>query len=194
MTKHDFFSRYRDRLPLDRLLVVEERITSALADHVIGRILDLESASRADIYLFIASPGGDLKAALAIYEAMRFTNCHVATIAVGDAASSAALLLAAGSPGCRGALSRTRITLHPPRAECPGHEIDGMQMRRLSALVFRILSEHIGHPPAAIEAEARNELTFTARQARSYGLVDWVDDLPPARGRPLRSAASLRSV
>jgi ATP-dependent Clp protease protease subunit len=195
VTKHEFLVRNRDRLMLDRLLVIEEPITSALADRMIARMLDLEAASRADIYLCIAGPGGDLKAGLAIYEAIRFTACEVVTVGIGDTASTAALLLASGSRGRRTVLSSARITVHPPRADRRSpDDLSAAHMRRLNTLVFRILSAHIGRPSEAIEADAQQERTFTAIEAQAYGIVDAVDEVPAAARCALRTMSSLRSV
>jgi len=179
VTKSEFVAGNRDRLLLDRAIVIEEPITSAVADRVVGRMLDLEASSRADIYLFLDSPGGDLKAALAVYETMRFTTCSVVTIGMGQAASSAALLLAAGSAGLRVALSGARIMLHKPRADRgPRVEREDAQMQRVSTLIFKILSAHIARPFEAIEVVAREERTFTATEAQAFGIVDAVDLIP----------------
>lgn len=179
MTKAEFVAYNRDRLLLDRVIVIEEPITSAVADRVVGRMLDLEAKSGAGIYLFLDSPGGDLKAALAVYEAMRFTACDVVTIGMGQAASSAALLLAAGSAGLRVALSGARITLRRPHA-APGTrgENEDAQMQRLNTLIFKILSAHINRPLEIIDAAAREDRTFTAAEAQAFGIVDAVDLIP----------------
>ena len=182
MTKAEFVAGNRDRLLLDRAIVIEEPITSAVADRVVGRMLDLEARSRANIYLFLDSPGGDLKAALAVYEAMRFTACHVVTIGMGQAASSAALLLAAGTAGLRIALSGARITLHGPRTD-PGARVGNgdAQMQRLNTLIFKIFSAHIARPLEVVEVAAREDRTFTASEAQAFGIVDAVDLIPASR-------------
>src|SRR5262245_57723214 len=161
---------------------MEGPITDAVADRLITRILQLEARDiNADIGFFLKGPGGELKPGLAIYDAMRFTACDVVTVCVGHTASMAALLLAAGTPGKRVALSAGRITLHPPCASLFDHEAASHEagMGQINALVYQTLAHLTGRPPSAVESDARRGLTLTPAEACTYGFIDYVDELPP---------------
>jgi ATP-dependent Clp protease, protease subunit len=170
------------RLRLDRLLILDEPITEPVADRLITRILELEARdSTTDIVLTLNSPGGELKAGLAVYDTICYTACDVMTVCVEQAASMAALVLAAGTPGKRVALSAARVSLHAPWASpvanrTATHEAE---MQRVAALVYRTLAQLTGQPLNVIEDDARLELTLNAVEARAYGFIDCVDRWPP---------------
>lgn len=162
----------------ERVVHLDGPITSVAAERVVSGLLALVSSDAArDIVLVIDSPGGEVKAGLAIYDALQLATCPVATVCIGDASSMAALLLAAGTPGKRVALSRARIVLHEAWDLAPAERHTEALRRALgevTALMTDLLHRHTGRPREAVAADVRAGRAFTARQARRYGLVDQV--------------------
>jgi ATP-dependent Clp protease protease subunit len=161
-----------------RALLLTGRITRAVAVRIVARILELETQSaERDICLLVNSPGGEVKAGLAIYEAMRFTRCDIVTVCLGDAASMAAVLLSAGTIGKRVAAPGARISIHEPWDLAPPerrtHEAT-RALARTNALIGEILRRQTGQPADVIARDIRGGRAMSAVEARAYGLVDHV--------------------
>ena len=188
---YDIYSR----LLSDRIVFLGTEIDDGVANSVIAQLLYLESASEREINMYINSPGGSFSALTAIYDTMRFVGCDIATICVGQAASAAAALLAAGTTGKRAVLRHAKVTLHQPssqaRGTLPDLAVEAEQVARMRAELDEILSEHTGHPAAKIRADTDRSMTLTAAEAVAYGLADRVITARPARAaRPALAYAS----
>jgi ATP-dependent Clp protease protease subunit len=155
---------------------------------VCAQLLHLESENPdKDINIYVNSPGGDITALFAIYDTMRYIKPDIATICYGQAASAAAVLLAAGAPGKRLALPHSRILLHQPYAGAQGQatdiELAAKEILRLRELLEEILAEHTGQPIERIHKDTDRDFVMTAAEAAEYGIIDEVIDT--------RSAADL---
>ncbi len=166
------------RLLSERIVFVGTEIDDGVANVVMAQLLYLESASEQEIGLYINSPGGSFSALTAIYDTMRFIRCDVATICLGQAATAAAVLLAAGTPGKRAVLRHARVTLHQPssqaRGTLPDLAVQAKEVAKVRAEMEEILAEHTGHSAAKIKEDIDRSRTFTAAQAVDYGLADHV--------------------
>src|SRR4029453_18834096 len=131
-----------------------------------------------EIGLYINSPGGSFSALTAIYDTMHFVRCDIATICVGQAASAAAVLLAARTPGRRSLLPHAKVTLHQPtsqaRGTLPDLAVEAKEVARVRAEMDEILSVHTGHPMSKIRADTDRSMTLSAQEAVDYGLADRV--------------------
>ena len=150
-----------------------------MANAVVAQMLFLQSEDpKADVHLYINSPGGSVTAGLAIYDTMQFINCDVATYCVGQCASMAAVLLAAGTPGKRRALPNARILIHQPLAGMEGTAEDIMihakEFGKIKERLNRILLKHTGHPLEKIERDTDRDRFMSAEEALEYGLIDQV--------------------
>ncbi|MBO0775940.1 MAG: ATP-dependent Clp protease proteolytic subunit, partial [Actinobacteria bacterium] len=146
---------------------------------VMAQLLHLESASPdLEIGLYINSPGGSYSALTAIYDTMQYIRPDVATICMGQAASAAAVLLAAGASGKRSVLPHAKVMLHQPasqaRGTLPDLAVQAKEVARVRAEMEEILSRHTGHPVAGIRSDTDRNKTFSAREAVEYGLADEV--------------------
>jgi ATP-dependent Clp protease, protease subunit len=167
------------RLLSERIIFLGTEIDDGVANVVMAQLLHLESVSpELEISLYINSPGGSFSALTAIYDTMQFIRPDVATFCMGQAASAAAVLLAAGTPGRRAVLRHARVLLHQPssqaRGTLPDLAIEAKELVRVRAEVDEILSRHTGHPVSKIKADTDRNKTFTADEAVSYGLADEV--------------------
>ncbi len=167
------------RLLKDRIVFLGSQISDEVANSVVAQMLFLQSEDpKADIHLYINSPGGSITAGLAIYDTMQFVNCDVATYCVGQCASMAAILLAAGTKGKRNALPNARIMIHQPMAGVEGTAEDilihAKEFSNLKERLNRILLRHTGHPLEKIEKDTDRDRFMTAEEARDYGLIDRV--------------------
>ena len=137
--------------------------------------LEAEDPER-EIWLYIHSPGGLVTAGLAIYDTMQFIKPPVATICMGQAASMAALLLAAGAPGKRSALPNSRIMIHQPLGGAQGQatdvEIATREMLKMKDQLEGILAKHTGQPLERIQKDTDRNYFMSAQEAKAYGLVD----------------------
>lgn len=172
---YDIFSR----LLRERIIFIGEPIDDTLANLVIAQLLFLESEDpEKDIYLYINSPGGLVTSGLAIYDTMQYLRAPVSTICVGQAASMAALLLAAGAKAKRYALPNSRIMIHQGSAGYRGATPDiFIQVRELSTLVERIhtiLAQHTGQPVDKVKKDTERDYFMSAEEAKEYGLIDEV--------------------
>jgi len=171
----DIFSRLLN----ERIVFLGHEIDDQIADLVIAQLLHLESEdSEKDIQLYINSPGGSVTSGLAIYDAMQYIRCDVATSCIGQCASMAAVLVAAGAPGKRFALPNSRILIHQPGGGTQGQvtdiEIQAKEMLRLRAGLDEILAKHTGQTVEKIHFDTERDNIMTAQEAADYGLVDAV--------------------
>jgi ATP-dependent Clp protease protease subunit len=172
---YDIYSR----LLSERIIFLGTEIDDGVANVVIAQLIHLESASPdREIWLYINSPGGSFSALTAIYDTVQYIRPDVATICVGQAASAAAVLLAAGTPGKRAVLPHAKVQLHQPsgqaRGALPDLAIQAKELAMIRDEVDEILSRHTGHPAAKIKADTDRNRTFSAQEAVDYGLADEV--------------------
>ncbi|OEJ28075.1 ATP-dependent Clp protease proteolytic subunit [Streptomyces agglomeratus] len=171
----------------ERIVFLGTAVDDTAANDVTAQFMHLEHAApdRA-ISLYINSPGGSHTAMSAIYDTIQFVNCDVETICLGQAASSAALLLAAGTPGKRLALPGARVLLRQPSIDRPVHgrpsdlEIEARELARTRQLLSRLLARHTGQSADRVDADIERDKVFTAEAALAYGLVDHV--VPSRKG------------
>jgi ATP-dependent Clp protease protease subunit len=167
------------RLLNDRVVFLGSQIDAEIANLVVAQLVHLEADDPdKDISLYVNSPGGDAYAALAIYDAMQFVRCDVATICCGIAMSGGSLVLAGGSAGKRMALPNARILIHQPSGAYQGQSTD-MEIHAREAIALRrryeeIYAEHTGQDEARIKADIERDRYFTSAEAVAYGLVDRV--------------------
>ena len=165
------------RLLNDRIVFLGEAIDDHVANTVVAQLLHLESDDpEKDISLYINSPGGVITAGLAIYDTMQFIKCDVSTICIGQAASMAVPLLAAGTKGKRFALPNSRIMIHQPSGGAQGQqtEIEIMAKEILYARerLNQILAEHTGQTLDRIHEDTERDHFMSAEEAKEYGIVD----------------------
>ena len=170
---YDIYSR----LLSERIVFIGTDIDDGVANVVMAQLLHLEFTSPdLEIGLYINSPGGTFSALTAIYDTMQFVRPDVATTCMGQAASAAAVLLAAGTPGKRSVLPHAKVLLHQPssqaRGALPDLAVQAKEVSRMRAEIEQILSSHTGHPVAKIRNDTDRSRTFDARQAVEYGLAD----------------------
>ncbi len=172
---YDIFSR----LLKDRIVFLDGPIHDATADLVVAQMLFLESQDpEKDINLYINSPGGSVTAGLAIYDTMQYIKPDISTICMGQAASMAALLLTAGSPGKRRALPSSRILVHQPWGGVQGQATDiGIQAReivRLKKMLIDYFAVHTGKSAEQISTDLERDYFMSAEESVQYGIVDEV--------------------
>jgi ATP-dependent Clp protease protease subunit len=167
------------RLLKDRIIFLGSSINDEVANAVLAQLLFLQSEdAKADVHLYINSPGGSVTAGLAIYDTMQFINCDVATYCVGQCASMGAVLLAAGTTGKRKALPNARIMIHQPLAGMEGSAeeimIHAKEFVKVKEKLNQILIKHTGHPIEKIEEDTDRDRFMSAAEATEYGLIDSV--------------------
>jgi len=167
------------RLLKDRIVFLGTPVSDDVANVIVAQLLFLESEDPdKDISLYINSPGGAVTAGLAIYDTMRYVRCKVATICVGQAASMAAILLAAGEKGKRFTLPHSRILIHQPLGGVQGQaseiEIQAREILKLRERLNQILSLHTGQAIEKVENDTDRDYFMGADEAKNYGLVDEV--------------------
>ena len=167
------------RLLSERIVFLGHEIDDVIANLVIAQLLHLESEDpEKDIHLYINSPGGLVSAGLAIYDTIQFIRCDVATTCIGQCASMAAVLLAAGTSGKRSALPNSRVLIHQPLGGVQGQvadiEIGAREMLRTRAQLDEILAHHTGQKVEKIHSDTDRDNIMTAKEAKAYGLVDTV--------------------
>jgi len=172
---YDIYSR----LLRDRIIILGAPIGDDLSNLVVAQLLFLESEDpEKDIYMYVNSPGGSVTAGLAIYDTMQYIKPEVSTLCVGQAASMAAWLLAAGTKGKRFALPHARIMIHQPLGGVQGQasdiDIQAREIIRLREQMNNILVRHTGQSLKKIEKDTDRDLFLTGKQAVEYGLVDEV--------------------
>ncbi|MBN2840601.1 MAG: ATP-dependent Clp endopeptidase proteolytic subunit ClpP [Coriobacteriia bacterium] len=173
-----FYDIY-SRLLSERVIFLGQEIEDVNANIIIAQLLHLEAEDpEKDIQLYINSPGGSVTAGLAIYDTMQYIRCDVATICIGQCASMAAVLLAAGAEGKRAALANSRILIHQPWGGTQGQvtdiEIQAREMLRIRETLDQILARHTGQDQEKIHTDTERDNIMTAEEAHAYGLVDAV--------------------
>jgi ATP-dependent Clp protease protease subunit len=172
---YDIFSR----LLKDRIIFIGSAIDETVVNLIIAQMLFLEAEDPdKDIYLYINSPGGILPAGLAIYDTIQYIKPDVATICMGQAASLAAVILAAGTKGKRSALPHARVMIHQPLGGSQGQasdiEIYTKEILTLRERLNEILAKHTGQNLETIERDTDRNFFMSAEEAKAYGLIDEV--------------------
>ena len=164
----------------ERIIFLGVQIDDASANDVMAQLLTLESTDPdREIIMYINSPGGSFTSMTAIYDTMQFVRPHIQTVCLGQAASAAAVLLAAGSPGRRLALPNSRILIHQPATEgvygqVSDLEIQAKEIGRMRAALEEILSRHSTKTPEEVRKDIDRDKILTAAEAKDYGLIDEV--------------------
>jgi ATP-dependent Clp protease, protease subunit len=170
---YDIYSR----LLKERIIFLGEPIDDAVANTLIAQLLFLDADNnKADIKLYVNSPGGSVTSALAMYDTIQHVKADVATICLGQAASAAAVLLAAGTKGKRYALPNARIMLHQVAGGMEGTqkdiEIQAKEMFRIKNQINQILAKHTGQPVKKIDVDTDRDFWMTAEDGKKYGIID----------------------
>jgi ATP-dependent Clp protease, protease subunit len=171
---YDIYSR----LLRDNIIFIGTPIDDNISNLVTAQLLFLEAEDpEKDVSLYINSPGGSISAGLAIYDTMQFIRPDVATICIGQAASLAALLLSAGTPGKRFVLPNSRILIHQPwmgglSGQATDIDIHAREILRVRSSLNEIMAKHTGQPLEKIEHDVERDFWMSAQQAREYGIVD----------------------
>jgi len=169
----DVYSKLLD----EQIIMLTGEINDDMAENIIAQLLYLEAKEfEGDIQMYINSPGGVISAGLAIYDTMQCIKCSVSTVCVGQAASMAAILLAAGRKGKRLAFPNARMMIHQPLGGAQGQasdiEIQAKEMNRVKKRLDKILVYHTGQPVEVIERDTDRDFFLTAEEAVEYGLID----------------------
>ena len=167
------------RLLKERIVFLGTPINDEIANLIMAQLIHLEGEDPdKDINLYINSPGGSVTSLLALFDTMEFIKPDVVTICIGQAASAAAVLLAAGTPGKRFALPHARILLHQPAGGAEGQSVDieiqAAEIQRIRELLDKILAEKTGQAIEKITTDTDRDFIMTAEQAREYGVIDEV--------------------
>ncbi|QIV85761.1 ATP-dependent Clp protease proteolytic subunit [Glutamicibacter mishrai] len=165
----------------DRIIFLGAQVDDASADDVMAQLLVLESMDpERDVTLYINSPGGSFTAMTAIYDTIQFIRPEVQTVCLGQAASAAAVLLAAGTPGKRLALPNARVLIHQPamgggeRGTATDLQIQAEEVMRMRGWLEETLASHSGQPVEKVRDDVERDLFMTAAEAKAYGIVDEV--------------------
>jgi ATP-dependent Clp protease protease subunit len=173
---YDIYSR----LLKDNVIFLGQPIDDNVSNLIIAQMLFLEAENpEKDIFLYINSPGGSITAGLAIYDTMQYVKPNIATMCIGQAASMAAVLLAAGTKGKRYCLPNSRVLIHQPLMHGLGGqateiEIHARDIMRMKARLNQILADHTGQPIEKIDRDTDRDYILQAPEALEYGLVDQV--------------------
>jgi len=173
---YDIYSR----LLRDSIIFIGTPIDDNVANLVTAQLLFLEAEDpERDISLYINSPGGSISAGLAVYDTIQFIRNDVTTICVGQAASMAAVLLAAGSPKKRFSLPHSRVLIHQPwmsglQGQATDIDIHAKEILRIRTILNKILAHHTGQPLERIEKDVERDYIMTADQSKEYGIIDEV--------------------
>ncbi|MCX5860188.1 MAG: ATP-dependent Clp endopeptidase proteolytic subunit ClpP [Proteobacteria bacterium] len=186
---YDIFSR----LLKDRIIFIGTAIDDDIANLIIAQFLFLESEDPdKEINVYVNSPGGVISAGLAIYDTMRFIQCPISTLCMGQAASMGALLLAAGNFGKRFALPNSRIIIHQPIGGVQGQATDisihAKEILRIRQELNQILAFHTKQDLARIERDTERDFIMTAAEAKEYGIIDEVMEKRKS-ARPVKTEA-----
>jgi ATP-dependent Clp protease protease subunit len=171
---YDLYSR----LLKENIIFIGTPIDDTIANLVCAQLIHLESENPdKDINIYINSPGGDITALFAIYDTLQFIRNDVATICLGQAASAAAVLLAAGTKGKRAALTHSRVLLHQPwgqvgYGQVTDLEIAAKEILRMKDLLNEILAKHTGQPVERINKDTDRDFVLEANEALEYGIID----------------------
>jgi ATP-dependent Clp protease protease subunit len=167
------------RLLKDRIVFLGTAINDEVSNSIVAQLLFLQAEDpKADVHLYINSPGGSVTSGLAIYDTMQFITCDVATYCIGQCASMGAVLLTAGTAGKRRALPNARIMIHQPLAGMEGTAeeimIHAKEFKKIKQRLNAILLKHTGHPLDKIEQDTDRDRFMSAQEAMDYKLIDQV--------------------
>ncbi len=181
---YDIYSR----LLKDRIVMLGTEINDDIANLLVAQFLFLESEDPdKDIFFYINSPGGSVTAGLAVYDTMQYIKSKVSTICIGQAASMAALLLAAGEPGMRYGLPHARILIHQPLGGVQGQvtdvNIQVNEMLRLKEALTKILSRHTGQSLDKVSVDTERDYFMSVTEAQKYGIIDHVITKRPTKDK-----------
>jgi ATP-dependent Clp protease, protease subunit len=170
---YDLYSR----LLRDNIIFLSTPIDDTIANLVCAQLMWLEAENPdKDINLYINSPGGELTALFAIYDTLQYVQNEIQTFCFGQAASAAAVLLAAGTPGKRFALPHARILIHQPHGGAAGQaadiEIQAREIIKMRDLLDQLLSHHTGQPIERVKRDTDRDFIMSALEAKEYGIVD----------------------
>jgi ATP-dependent Clp protease, protease subunit len=179
------------RLLQQRIVFLGTPVNDEIANVVMAQLLHLESEDPdKDISIYINSPGGSITALFAIYDTMEYIKCDLQTICMGQAASAAAVLLAAGTPGKRFALPHSRVLLHQPSGGAEGQSVDieiqAREILRMRDLLNEILAEKTGQTAEQIGLDTDRDFILDAKAAKDYGIVDEIIASRKAQERNVR--------
>ncbi|WP_025274993.1 ATP-dependent Clp protease proteolytic subunit [Haloglycomyces albus] len=162
----------------DRIIFLGSPVDDTSANDIMSQLIVLEGNDpERDIVMYINSPGGSLTALMAIYDTMQYVRPDIQTVCMGQAASAAAVLLAAGTPGKRTALPNSRVIIHQPATEgtfgqASDMEIQAREIMRMRDQLEEVLARHTGNDVERIRKDIERDKIFTAEEAAEYGLVD----------------------
>ena len=167
------------RLLKENIIFLATPIDDTVANLIVAQLLHLESENAdRDVSLYINSPGGDLTALFAIYDTMQYVKPDITTLCFGQAASAAAVLLAAGTKGKRLALPHARIVIHQPYGQAIGQaadiELAAKEIERMRTMLEEMLSDHTGQPVDKLHRDTDRDFVMSATEAKAYGIVDEV--------------------
>jgi len=173
-------SQYMDiysRLLKDRIVFLGTQVNDQMANLLVAQLLFLQFEDpKADIHMYINSPGGSITAGMAIYDTMQYLTCDVATYCIGQAASMGAMLLTAGAKGKRNALPNSRIMIHQPLAGMEGTatdlEIHAKEVIKVKRKMNDLMRHHTGRTLEEIEKDTDRDNFMSAEEAKAYGLID----------------------
>ncbi|MFD8495027.1 ATP-dependent Clp protease proteolytic subunit [Amycolatopsis sp. NPDC059657] len=169
-----------NKLYEERVIFLGVQVDDASANDVMAQLLHLEHEDPdRDITIYINSPGGSFTSLMAIYDTMQFVRPDIQTVALGQAASAAAVLLAAGTPGKRLALPNARVLIHQPATEgtygqVSDLEIQANEIQRVRRLMETTLAKHTKRDPEQVRADVERDKILTAAEAKEYGIIDEV--------------------
>lgn len=185
-TEHSSFgvkeSNPYNKLFEERIIFLGTQVDDASANDIMAQLLVLEGQDPdRDITMYINSPGGSFTSLMAIYDTMRYVRPDVATVCLGQAASAAAVILAAGTPGKRAALPNSRVLIHQPatggvRGQVSDLEIQAAEIERMRTLMDQTLAKHCGRTPEQVRIDTDRDKILTAQEAVEYGIIDQVYD------------------
>lgn len=187
---YDLYSR----LLKENIIFLGTPIDDTIANLVCAQLIHLESENPdRDINMYINSPGGDINALFAIYDTSQYIKNDITTICLGQAASAAAVLLAAGSPGKRMALPHARVLLHQPFGQAMGQatdiELASQEIERMRGLLDQILARHTGQDLERIHNDTDRDFILDAEAAKEYGIIDEViSNRESVEDGPIRAA------
>ncbi|EOM76451.1 ATP-dependent Clp protease proteolytic subunit [Rhodococcus rhodnii] len=162
----------------ERIIFLGVQVDDASANDIMAQLLVLESLDPdRDITMYINSPGGSFTSLMAIYDTMQYVRADIATVCLGQAASAAAVLLAAGTPGKRLALPNARVLIHQPatggvQGQVSDLEIQAAEIERMRRLMETTLARHTGKDPDTIRTDTDRDKILTAEEAKEYGIID----------------------
>lgn len=177
------------RLLKDRIIFLGSQVNDLVANSIVAQLLFLQfDDEKADVHMYINSPGGSITAGLAIYDTMQFIKCDVATYCVGQASSMGAILLTAGAPGKRNSLPHSRIMIHQPLAGMEGTatelEIHAKEVIRMKVMMNEILLKHTGQTLSKLERDTDRDNFMSPEEAKAYGLIDNILERLPHQVSP----------